>query len=111
MMPLVNIAAATAKTQGGGWLPLLGPIIVFGVMIFFMIRSQKKQAAKRQQMLDHIKKGDRVVAAGGIHGNIVEVKDKTFIVQIAENVKVEVSKGGVSGIFNEAGDAQATVGK
>jgi preprotein translocase subunit YajC len=104
MMNLISIAAAAAPAAekgNGGFLPLLGPIIIFGVMIFFMIRSQKKQAQKRQQMLERIKKGDQVVTAGGIYAKVIEVKDKTFVVEIADKVNVEISKSGVNGVFNE----------
>ncbi|MFA7232314.1 MAG: preprotein translocase subunit YajC, partial [Victivallaceae bacterium] len=90
--------AANAQNPFVGMLPI---IVIFGVMIFFMIRSQKKQAQKRQTMLDSIKKGDRVVTAGGICGTVDEVKEKTYMVEIADKVKVEVAKSGVSGIFGE----------
>jgi preprotein translocase subunit YajC len=92
--------ASGGETQNGGLLPLLGPIVIFGVMIYFMIRSQRKQAKKRQEMIDHVKKGDDVVIAGGIFGKVIEVKEKTFMVEIAEKVNVEVSKPGVTAIFS-----------
>lgn len=92
--------AANGGGQSGSLVPLIGPIVIFGVMIYFMIRSQRKQAKKRQEMIDHVKKGDDVIIASGIYGKITEVKDKTFIVEIAEKVNVEVSKVGVTAIFS-----------
>ena len=73
-------------------------ILIFVVMFYFMFRSQKKQAKKRQDMIDTITKGAEVIIAGGIHGTIVAVKDKTFTVEIADKVNVEVTKAGVNGV-------------
>lgn len=79
--------------------PLILMILVFGVMIFFTFRSQKKQQQKRAQMLDSIGKGDRVMLSNGIYGTIAEVRDKSYIVNIGDKdnkMNVEVVKGGVS---------------
>ncbi len=97
---IFTLAEATpAATQGGGILPLLGPILIFGVMIYFMIRSQRKQAKKRTEMVEQIKKGDSVIVGGGIYAKIVEVKEKTFVAEISDNVKIEVSKSGINAVF------------
>lgn len=87
----------------GGMLPF---IIVFAVMIFFMFRSQKKQQQKRQQMLDQIVKGSRVILGSGIYGTVVEVREKTFVVEIADKVQIEVLKGGVSEVAVDAADGK-----
>lgn len=96
-------AAAPAAGNGAGAgamgssVVFIGWIAVFGLMIFFMFRNQRKQARQRQEMLDQLKTGDRVVTAGGIYGKITKVKEKSFIVEIAEKVEIEVTKAGVSG--------------
>ena len=94
-----TVAEGAPAAQGGGMLPLLGPILIFGVMIYFMIRSQRKQAKKRTEMVEQIKKGDSVIIGGGIYAKIVEVKEKTFIAEISDNVKVEISKTGINAVF------------
>lgn len=73
----------------------LGPIVIFMVMIFFLFRSQQKENKRKQEMIKGIKSGDKVIAAGGIHGIVANVKENTFIVKIADNVKIEVNKSGV----------------
>lgn len=103
MLNSIIFAAAEGTKPQGNVLVQLGPmIIIFGVMIFFMIWTQKKQARQRQQMLDAVKRGSKVVTAGGIYGEILEVKEKTFIVSIADKVNVEINKGGVSTVIPEA---------
>lgn len=98
----VSAAAPAESAQGiGGLISFVPMILIFVVMFYFMFRSQKKQAQKRQTMLDSIVKDAEVIIGGGIHGTVVAVKDKTFTIQIADKINVEVSKGGVNGIIKE----------
>lgn len=107
MSILLFVAEAAAEPKGN-MLVQMGPmIIIFGLMIFFMIWSQKKQAKKRQEMINSITSGSEVVTAGGIHAKIIEVKDKTFIVSIADKVNVEINRSGVSNVV----PAEAVVSK
>lgn len=76
--------------------PLGMVIVMFIIMYFVIFRSQQKEAKRRQQMLDSIKVGSRVVTSGGIHATVVKVNDKTLIIKIADNVKVEVNRSSVS---------------
>lgn len=101
------VAETPSADQGmGGLISFVPMILIFVVMFYFMFRSQKKQANKRQQMIDKIVKGADVIIAGGIHGTIITVKDKTFIVEIADKVNVEITKAGVNGIISS--DSQET---
>lgn len=79
----------------------LGPIVIFMVMIFFLFRSQQKENKRKQEMIKGIKSGDKVITAGGIHGIVVNVKENTFIVKIADNVKIEVNKSGVVSVMEK----------
>jgi preprotein translocase subunit YajC len=96
--PASGTGTAGAPQTQGGLLSMVPFLVIMGVMIFFMFRNQRKQAKQRQEMLNAIKAGDRVVTAGGIMGTVKKVHDKTFIIEIAEKVEIEVTKGGVSGI-------------
>ncbi len=84
--------------------PMFLMIVVIAIMFFFSARSQKRQAAKRQQMLDSLVKGTRVLLSSGMYGDIVEVKEKSFVVEIAENVRVEVLKNGVAEVPGAEGE-------
>ncbi len=104
MFNLIAAAVPADSTQApgfGGLISFVPMILIFVAMFYFMFRSQRKQAQKRQQMIDKIVKGADVIIAGGIHGSIVAVKDKTFIVQIADKVNVEITKAGVNGIISD----------
>ena len=70
----------------------------FILMFFLMSRSNKKQQQKRDQMISQIAKGTKVILASGFLGTIVEVREKTFLVEIANGVRVEVVQAGIGDI-------------
>ena len=75
---------------------LLPIALIFIVFYFMLIRPQKLKEKEHQKMLAGIDKNDEVVTLGGIHGTIVGVKDKTFILRVDENVKMEIEKNSVA---------------
>jgi preprotein translocase subunit YajC len=90
--------------QGGSTFGLLLPfILIFVIMYFFMIRPQMKKQKQHQQMLKALQKGDKVLTSGGIYGKIVGVKENSFVVQIADNTKVEISKTAVAQKMEKSG--------
>lgn len=106
MLFLVNTIAAGQAPAGGG--TQQSPFFMFGwlglmlvIFYFMLIRPQQRREKERQQLLGNIKSGDRVVFSGGIIGMVANVKEKTFIVKIADNVKIEVSRGAVSQILDK----------
>jgi preprotein translocase subunit YajC len=93
----------------GGQQPGLGsflPMIIILVIIFYMLvfRPQQKKQKEHGAMLSSIKKGDRVVTAGGIHGVVAGVKENVVVVKISDNVKVDVSKGSISTVIKKEGE-------
>ena len=86
--------------------PIILMLVVLGVMFFFTFRSQKKQQQKRQQMLDTIVKGTRVMLNNGIYGTVTEVKDKTYMVEIADKVVVEALMSGVAEVIGTDAPAE-----
>ena len=78
-------------------------ILIFVVFYFFMIRPQTKKQKELQAQREAMKKGDKVVTAGGIYGEIKEVQETTFIITIAKDVTIKVSKDSV---FADVADAQ-----
>ena len=101
-------AAQAAPQQGGGWQMWIMLALIFVVMWFFMIRPQTKKQKELQAQRDAMKKGDKVVTAGGIYGEIKEVQETTFIITIAKDVTIKVSKDSV---FADAADAQQAAAK
>ena len=78
-------------------------ILMFVIMYFLLIRPQYKKQKEQQSMIDALKKGDRVVTNGGMHGSIVGVKEKEGIIvlQVAKDVKIEISRGAVSKVVEK----------
>ena len=95
--PAANGAGAPPQ-QGNPWMSMLPFILIFVVMIFFMNRSQKKQMQKRQEMMDKITKGTKVLLTSGIYGTVTEVQEEAMMVEIAENVRIRVNKSGIAGV-------------
>ncbi|MGE4301742.1 MAG: preprotein translocase subunit YajC [Victivallaceae bacterium] len=84
------------QPQSGGWMSMIPLLLIFVVFMFIMSRSQKKQQQRRVDALSKLMKGDRVATNAGIYGTIVEVKDESFMVEIAPKVVVEIAKNGVA---------------
>lgn len=74
--------------------------VFFGIMYFFMIRPQQKQAKQRKAMLESLRVNDKIITAGGIYGKIKKVKEDSVIIQIADKVEIEVTKNGVASVEN-----------
>lgn len=83
------------KAQGGfaSMIPLLLIVVVF---YFFMIRPQMKKQKESKKFMEEIKKGDKIVTIGGIHGKIAEVNDTTFIIEVEGGVRLKIQKTAVS---------------
>ena len=71
-------------------------VLIFVIFYFLLIRPQKQKEKEHQKMLTGIDKNDEIVTLGGIHGTIVNVKEKTLILRIDENVKMEIEKSSVA---------------
>jgi preprotein translocase subunit YajC len=88
--------------QGGNVFYQLVPLIfLFAIFYFLLIRPQKKQQKQHQQMIANLKKNDQVVTSGGIHGTIVAVKDKTFMVRVDEGTRVQIDKNTIAYLKKE----------
>jgi len=75
-------------------------IIIFVIFYFLIIRPQKTKEKEHQKMLSSLNKNDEVVTTGGIHSTVINVKEKTVILRIDENVKVEIDKNCIAYVKN-----------
>jgi preprotein translocase subunit YajC len=90
----------TAGAEGGGgafgaFIPL---ILMFAIFYFLLIRPQQKKAKEHRSMVAALKKGDRVVSSGGLHGTVTGLADDTVTMEIAPKVRVKVSRGSIAGV-------------
>jgi preprotein translocase subunit YajC len=82
--------------QGSGWASLLPLVLIFVVFYFFMIRPQMKKAKEAKKFRENLKKGDKIITIGGIHGKIIDVNDATFIIEVEDGVKLKIEKTAVA---------------
>ena len=73
-------------------------ILIFGIFWFLLIAPMRKRQKALQQLIENLKKGDRVITTGGLHGEVVAVREQVLTVKLAENLKVRVSKSAISGL-------------
>jgi len=81
---------------GGGLMGMLPLILIVVVFYFFMIRPQLKKTKDQKKYMEAIKKGDKIVTIGGIHGKITDVQDTTFIIEVEGGNKLKIQKNAVS---------------
>lgn len=89
---------ATGAGQGeGSILTLVGPFVLMIVVFYFlMIRPQQKKTKTRNAMLKALKKGDKIVTIGGLHGTIVEISDDVVVLKVNDVTKLTFDRGSIS---------------
>jgi len=80
----------------GAFVPL---IIMFAIFYFLLIRPQQKKAKQHKELLGGLKKGDRVVSSGGLHGTVTGLTEDVVTMEIAAKVRVKVSRASISGFM------------
>jgi len=82
--------------QQSGTSMLIPMLLVFIIFYFLVFRPQKKEQKDKEQMRKGLKKNDEVVTIGGIHGTVVLVKDKTVVLRVDDNTKIEFDRESVA---------------
>lgn len=78
------------------------PILIMVVIFYFMLyRPQKKQQKKRQVLLDSLKKGQKVLTIGGIHGEIVTLSEDTAVLRVAEKVEMTFARSAIAQVLGK----------
>ena len=95
----MGTGGAQGGSDGGGFTAFVPLIVMFGIFYFLLIRPQQKKAKQHQEMVNALKKGDKVITSGGIHGRITSVNDTTVTLEIADKVRIKVARGNVSTIY------------
>ncbi len=97
-MEFILAMAPQGGEDGGG---LMSTLILFGaifaIFYFMIIRPQQKRQKERDKMLNELKKGDRVLTGGGIHGTIDAIDEKTVVLNVGNNVKIKFERSAIAG--------------
>jgi len=103
MHTLMMMAQGAAPAQQGGLAGMGGMmlpmILVFGIFYFMMIRPQQRKEKERMKTISELRAGQRVMFAGGIIGTVAEVREHTFLVEVAPKVSLEIARGAVSRVL------------
>jgi preprotein translocase subunit YajC len=96
--------AAASPPGGGGARDLLGmlPLFIgmFAIMYFVMIRPQQQQRRQRDAMMAALKRGDRVVTTGGLHGTVTNLNEHTVVLRVADQVKLEFDRSAIGRVVD-----------
>jgi preprotein translocase subunit YajC len=107
--------AMGAATDSGGspWLQLVPFVLVLGIFYFIILLPMRKKQQKVQAFLEGLKVGDKVVTTGGIYGHVTRISGDTVQLQIADKVRIDVSKASVGGLQGQpqVQDAEASQAK
>lgn len=94
---MINLSVFMQASGGmgglGSFLPLILIIVVF---YFFMIRPQLKKAKDQKKYREGLKKGDKVITIGGIHGKIVDMNESTFVIEVEGGNRLKIERSAVS---------------
>jgi preprotein translocase subunit YajC len=106
-----DLAFAQGTGGAGGSTAVLTQLAFFAaiflIFYFLLIRPQQKQRRDREHMLSAVKRGDRVVTSGGIHGTVTALSDSVVTVRIADQVKVDVDRSAITRIVEATGEKAA----
>jgi preprotein translocase subunit YajC len=101
--------ANAAGAAPGGLLgnPMVFMGLMFVIMYFLLIRPQRQRQKEIEKMISNVKVGDHVIMNGGEHGLITSVKDKTVMVKVADNVKIEYERSAIGSVSKKSDVVEA----
>ncbi len=88
---------AEAPAQGGGWSFWLMIVAMIAIMYFFMWRPESKRRKQMENFRNNLKKGDKIITAGGIYGTVKEIQPTSLLIEVDSNVTLRVDKNMVVG--------------
>jgi preprotein translocase subunit YajC len=95
-MWMLAAAQPAAPSGAAGIIGFLPMIVVMVVLWFIMIAPQRKQQKQREQMIKNLKKGDKVITVGGLHGEIVEIDEEDVRLRVADKTELRFTRGSIS---------------
>ena len=107
---MFGLAFAMAGPPGGqgaaaggasAFMNIVPLVFMFAIFYFLLIRPQQKKAKEHKALLESLKKGDKVVTAGGMHGKVTALDDKVVTLEVAPGVSVKFNKGFIATVERE----------
>ena len=98
-----NQGAAGSAGGFGDWGFMITMGVIFVIFYFLLIRPQQKKQKELKAMLDGLAYGDTVVTTGGIHGKVTGLSESIITLEIADKVRIKVSRGGIGLVLQKAG--------
>ena len=106
ILEIIHAMAGSESGQGGGLAAMLPFILIMSIVYFLMIRPNTKKQKEKQQMIQSLKKGDKVITIGGIHGTIAGIKQKgsILVLNLGKNVNITVNRSSIAGLAGATSD-------
>jgi preprotein translocase subunit YajC len=88
----------TEGEEGGGfdWTIIIFLVLIFAIFYFLLIRPQRKRQKEQRELMEALKRGDRVITAGGIYGVVESVSEDSVIIKVESGATMRVSKSSVA---------------
>ncbi len=100
-----------AQGQNSMLMSVVPFVLIIAIFYFFIIRPQNKKQKETEKMINALKKGDKVVTIGGIHGVVSSTKEKTVIVKVDSDTSIEFSRSAISGVVSDKPAVKASAKK
>jgi preprotein translocase subunit YajC len=97
-------------SQANPLVSLFPLVLIFVIFYFLLIRPQKTKEKEHKMMISALNKNDEVVTSGGIYGTVINVKDRTLILRIDDNVKIEIEKSCIAYVKKTQGTSPSNQG-
>lgn len=94
-MDMLFLLLQATESTGTDWMSMLPLFLILIVFYFFFIRPQTKKNKEQKKFREALKKGDKIVTIGGLHGKVVEIKETTLVVEVGNQVKLTIEKSAI----------------
>ena len=88
--------------------PMIMMVLMFVMMYFLLIRPQRQRQRELDKLISNVKVGDHVILGGGEHGIITSTKDRTVMIRLGDNVKVEYERSAIASVSKKSDVVEAT---
>jgi len=100
LLTLVSIGGCVPSgeepTGGFDWTIIIFLVLIFGIFYFLLIRPQRKRQKEHQQLVEELRRGDKVITAGGIYGVIESVSEESIVIKVESGTTIRVARGSVA---------------